>query len=316
MRQLFPLTFKLTPLSQRSDQFAPHCIYYTLFWPALNSRQCMAETLRVKAKQRLGSRAFLSSLSINNTSLCGTTRTDVGKLAIHWLWNTFFGGLQSTSSNSGFYTQQQHPATSENNWSITFSNNRAHLIGLNTYLLCVLFVDPLQGPFAVRNKSCLPPHSMARAHTHYTTDVLFLISVSPKLVNRFIQWLKFSFALLRKALILLLAHIRHRLITGVSSSSHPWKSVLDILSTRRYHHFHVVTEQRNITSLFVYPFSNSQISKERNAAYRSSSISTLSATQATFYSPILPAASRVITWREIPSSYPHPAPYTRASIYP
>ena len=67
---------------------------------------------------------------------------------------------------------------------------------------------------------------MAKAHTCYTIDVLFLNSVSPKLVNRIIQWLRFSYALLRKASTLLLVYIRHRLITGVSSPFHPWKSVL------------------------------------------------------------------------------------------
>ena len=62
---------------------------------------------------------------------------------------------------------------------------------------------------------------MAKAHTCYTTDVPFLNSVSPKLVNRIIQWLRFSFALLRKALTLILASIFHRLITGVSNFFHP-----------------------------------------------------------------------------------------------
>jgi hypothetical protein len=71
---------------------------------------------------------------------------------------------------------------------------------------------------------------MAKAHTCYTTDVPFLNSVSQKLVNRIIQWLRFSFALLGKALALILAFIFHRLITGVSRPFSSLNICLDILS--------------------------------------------------------------------------------------
>ena len=80
---------------------------------------------------------------------------------------------------------------------------------------------PCSLPLSGINLVCLPIHSMAEAHTCYTTDVAFPNSISPKLVNRIIQWLGFSFSLLRKAYILL-----HRLVTGVSSPFHPSKSVL------------------------------------------------------------------------------------------
>ena len=63
---------------------------------------------------------------------------------------------------------------------------------------------------------------MAKAHTCYTADLPFLNSFSPKLVNRIIHWLRFSFPLLRKALTLILVYILHRLISGVSSLFHPW----------------------------------------------------------------------------------------------
>ena len=127
-----------------------YCIY--AFWPALKLevRQCMAGTLRVKAKQRLGPRVFLSPFIINNknlTSLCGTTA--VGKLAIRWhiSGNTFLGS-QVRVLILAFILKQQQPATSENYCSIT-SSNKGHIWLFNTYLVCYLSIPGI-------NLVCLP----------------------------------------------------------------------------------------------------------------------------------------------------------------
>lgn len=59
---------------------------------------------------------------------------------------------------------------------------------------------------------------MAKAYTCYTIDVPFLNSASsPKLANYhyfIVQWRKLSYTLLRNALTLLVAYIRHQLNTG------------------------------------------------------------------------------------------------------
>lgn len=58
---------------------------------------------------------------------------------------------------------------------------------------------------------------MAKAHTCYTIDVLFLNTISGKFVNHYhciVQWPRFGYPLLRKYLTLLLAHICYYLNTG------------------------------------------------------------------------------------------------------
>lgn len=138
-----------SPLDQRSDQFA---LLHLRFLTSLEFRECMAETLRVKAKQRLGPRVFLS-LFINNKNLCCTT--DIGKLAIHWhISLEYIFGSQVRVLVLLYSTITACDEREQIFYNIL--EQKAHLIVYNTYLVCYLSIHYKGLPLSGINLVCLP----------------------------------------------------------------------------------------------------------------------------------------------------------------
>ena len=106
------------------------------FWPALKLQTVHGRNVASQGKAEIGSSSVLVVSLYKyqvKTRILNKLVGYNGRREIHWhiscmpSWNTFLG-LQVRVLILAFYTQQQQPATSRNNYSINILEQKAHLV--------------------------------------------------------------------------------------------------------------------------------------------------------------------------------------------